>query len=81
MARVNLAVLKHNLLKHPPMAVFLATMAVSISSCFTVAVEGERPWPVTSWDVVDGIIFVTLKLTEPGFARFAAGRAKGAFRS
>ena len=81
MARVNLAVLKHNLLKHPPMAVFLATMAVSISSCFAVAVEGEKPWLVTSWDVVDGITFVTIKLRDPGFARFVAGRAKGAFGS
>ena len=81
MARVNLAVLKRNLLKHPPMAVFLATMAVSISSCFTVAVEGEKPWLVTSWDVVDGITFVTIKLRDPGFARFVAGRAKGAFGS
>jgi len=81
MARVNLAVQKHNLLKHPPMAVFLATMAVSISSCFTVAVEGEKPWLVTSWDVVGGITFVTIKLRDPGFARFVAGRAQDAFGS
>ncbi len=58
-----------------------AQSAVSTSSCFTVTAEGEKPWLVTSWDVVDGITSVTLKLTEPGFARFAAGRAKGAFGS
>ena len=52
-------------------------MAITISQCYMVAVDGKLPWTVTSWDVIGGVRFVTLSLADPGFSRFASGSVHG----